>query len=73
MPRPIPRKQDRDSVHFQGLEWIAGKSIHNKTRNECTPDFSCCVPKLFETDRAKRIRQHNQWCAENGYPEFKDD
>lgn len=22
--------------------WVNGKSVHNKDRNECCPDFSCC-------------------------------
>lgn len=27
--------------------WVAGKPVHNKTRDECTPDFSCCVPECM--------------------------
>ncbi len=22
--------------------WVEGKSVHNTTRDECCPDFSCC-------------------------------
>lgn len=31
----------------QVIKWIAGESIHNKERNECCPDFSCCEPTLL--------------------------
>ncbi len=34
--------------------WVAGKPIHNKERDECCPDFSCCNPKLLAP---KKIRQ----------------
>jgi hypothetical protein len=27
-------------------KWVAGESIHNEERKECTPDFSCCYPDL---------------------------
>jgi hypothetical protein len=26
--------------------WVRGESIHNPTRDECCPDFSCCRPEL---------------------------
>jgi len=26
--------------------WCAGESVHNDTRDECCPDFSCCRPDL---------------------------
>ncbi len=25
--------------------WVDGRSIHNKARDECCPDFSCCFEK----------------------------
>ena len=34
--------------------WCEGKSIHNEERNECCPDFSCCVPEI-NTPREQRI------------------
>jgi hypothetical protein len=27
--------------------WVKGKPVHNPTRDECCPDFSCCEPKLL--------------------------
>lgn len=30
----------------QITEWVKGESIHNDERDECTPDFSCCVPEI---------------------------
>ena len=35
--------------------WVNGRSIHNPTRNECCPDFSCCQPSL-RWPRPKRRR-----------------
>jgi len=26
--------------------WVNGKSVHNDTRGECAPDFSCCNSKM---------------------------
>ncbi len=26
--------------------WLGGHSVHNPTRKECCPDFSCCRPNL---------------------------
>ncbi len=31
----------------QLTEWVKGNSIHNKDRDECCPDFSCCRPELL--------------------------
>lgn len=30
------------TVDEQLNEWVKGNSIHNDTRDECCPDFSCC-------------------------------
>ena len=27
-------------------KWVEGESIHNKSEDECCPDFSCCHPIL---------------------------
>lgn len=35
-------------------KWLDGESIHNKERDECCPDFSCCRSELLAT---KEIRQ----------------
>lgn len=36
-------------------EWIKGNSIHNDVRDECCPDFSCCLPDLL-VDKQLRIK-----------------
>lgn len=35
------------SVETQLKLWVKGESVHNASRNECTPDFSCCRPELL--------------------------
>lgn len=47
---------------------VSGKAIHEKINNECTPDFACCAPSLFEKDAAKRMRQYREYAAEVGAP-----
>lgn len=42
------------TVQHQLERWVAGESLHNPTRNECCPDFSCCRPEL---KAPKRTRQ----------------
>jgi hypothetical protein len=37
-----------------------GKSYHNRADDECCPDFSCCVPDLFEKDADKRWAQYKR-------------
>lgn len=27
--------------------WLSGKPVHNKDRDECCPDLSCCQPELL--------------------------
>lgn len=39
----------------QTLKWLNGISEHNHVEDECTPDFSCCYPELFDKDRERRI------------------
>ncbi len=34
--------------------WVEGKSVHNATRDECCPDFSCCRPELL-ADKETRL------------------
>lgn len=40
--------------------WLQGKSVHNTTDNECTPDFSCCEPGLLASsdERQKFARAY---------------
>ena len=44
----------QNRVVRQTILWVNGKSQHNETDDECCPDFSCCMPDLFEKDQAKR-------------------
>jgi hypothetical protein len=41
------RKQAALSCEEQIRRWVAGESIHNTTRDECCPDFSCCNPSIL--------------------------
>jgi len=38
----------------QLAEWLKGNSIHNDTRDECCPDFSCCTPKLLADEDMRK-------------------
>lgn len=42
----------------QLLSWAMGKPYHEPATDECCPDFSCCIPELFEMDEAKRWRHY---------------
>lgn len=44
----------RERVRVQCLKWAMGTPYHNNIDGECCPDFSCCVPDLFERDQEKR-------------------
>jgi hypothetical protein len=33
--------------------WLNGQSVHNPTRDECTPDFSCCRPELLAPEEIR--------------------
>ena len=33
--------------------WVQGISIHNNTRDECCPDFSCCQPNLLASQEER--------------------
>ena len=39
----------------QTIAWAEGYSFHNREDNECCPDFSCCVPEMFQKDKQKRL------------------
>lgn len=49
----------RERVRVQTLAWAQGRSYHNRIDDECCPDFSCCVPNLFEADEAKRWQRYH--------------
>lgn len=59
-------------VDEQGKAWVAGDSQHNEVDDECTPDFSCCVPACFEPNRLVRLQSINAWRKRNGYRELVD-
>ena len=47
-----------DSCKKQLEAWVKGVSIHNKERDECCPDFSCCTPEtLAPLDERERFFQ----------------
>lgn len=33
------------AVQHQLDQWVKGNSVHNRSFDECCPDFSCCVPQ----------------------------
>ncbi len=35
-------------------QWVKGISVHNPTRDECCPDFSCCRPNLMAPEEQRR-------------------
>lgn len=55
-------------VYQQGIDWVNGKPVHNTVDDECCPDFSCCFPTLFETDKKIRIAMHNKFATFCGLP-----
>lgn len=57
----------------QGLKWINGISEHNNIDDECCPDFSCCVPELFETDPEKRRYEFAAWIEKHKPQAANDD
>ena len=42
-------------VNKQLDEWVKGNPVHNKERDECCPDFSCCRGDIVEEDLRKRF------------------
>lgn len=39
----------RNALIAQIQAWMQGNPIHCEFSNECTPDFSCCVPSLMSS------------------------
>lgn len=52
--------QYRERARCQCLAWAMGKVYHNRVDDECCPDFSCCVPDMFEADQAKRWEHYHR-------------
>lgn len=42
------------TVQTQLDQWVAGHPVHNPTRDECCPDFSCCNPALLAPAETRR-------------------
>lgn len=40
----------------QLIKWVKGNPIHNNTKDECCPDFSCCKGKAFMAPLKARER-----------------
>jgi hypothetical protein len=55
-------------AYDQGVAWVRGEAKHNDVDDECCPDFSCCIPQLFEADRAVRKTQFAKECERHGWP-----
>lgn len=64
---PRRRAAYHERVIAQTRRWVNGQPMHNRVDNECCPDFSCCRPELFTTDRddreeelARLLRQYSK-------------
>lgn len=44
-----------ERLHKQTLDWLNGDPKHNKTDDECCPDFSCCNPELLAPKEVREI------------------
>jgi len=53
-PGTQEHREYQERSRIQALHWAQGKVYHNKIDDECTPDFSCCEPDMFEKDEDKR-------------------
>ena len=61
---------DRFSIYLQTFLWLFGYSWHNSVRDECTPDFSCCVPKCKETLKQRWWSLPEMWKESRRYKKF---
>ena len=48
----IPLKE-KVSCYVQQILWNIGIHWHNTVRDECTPDFSCCIKKEKKDEQWK--------------------
>lgn len=56
-PPSVPHDY-KERVNRQTLSWAMGRPYHDKITDECCPDFSCCIPDLFNEDAADRWRHY---------------
>ena len=52
-PEPEPKGEQMTTAR-QLEKWVAGESVHNATRDECCPDFSCCLSEM-QWSKERRI------------------
>jgi hypothetical protein len=52
------QSQYQRRARVQCMSWASGNVYHNKVDDECTPDFACCQPSLFEQDAKKRWQHY---------------
>jgi hypothetical protein len=46
----LSRSLGEDLTPERQLElWVGGQSVHNTARDECCPDFSCCMQEMLWT------------------------
>lgn len=57
---------DRLSLYAQWLLWKVGIAWHNPYRDECTPDFNCCMKK----GRRKFMQFPNKYMLDELYKEL---
>jgi hypothetical protein len=56
----LAKRQYQERARVQCLAWAMGRAYHNAIDDECCPDFSCCMPDLFEKDAAKRWETYHK-------------
>lgn len=42
-----------EKTAYQLKQWVIGNSVHNKEKDECVPDFSCCNDKMNTSKETK--------------------
>lgn len=65
---PKKRKGEEISTDEQLFWWVAGEPIHNASRDECCPDFSCCQPDLLAP---AEVRQRFKRACDEGDEQAK--
>ena len=50
-----PTKGEEMTCLRQLERWVKGESVHNKTRDECCPDFSCCEGNGWTLERRQEF------------------
>lgn len=45
------------TVEEQLRLWVEGTPVHDKERNQCCPDFSCCTGKMVSKDVREKFEK----------------